>query len=103
MIKRKITEEIRMLAKEFPIVAIMGPRQSGKTTIAKRIFKKYKYVSLEDYDKRKIAVDDPRGFLKQYDKNVIIDEVQRAPEFFSYLQTHTDKIKTSGSFVLTGS
>ncbi|HFC76935.1 MAG TPA: ATP-binding protein [Candidatus Moranbacteria bacterium] len=103
MIKRKITEEIKTLAKEFPIVAIMGPRQSGKTTIAKHIFKKYKYVSLEDYDKRKIAMDDPRGFLKQYDKNVIIDEIQRVPELFSYLQTHIDEIKTNGSFVLTGS
>ncbi len=103
MINRKIIKEIKILAKEFPIVAIMGPRQSGKTTIAKHIFKKHKYVSLEDHDKRRMAINDPRGFLKQYNKNVIIDEAQRAPEFFSYLQTHIDDVKTSGSFILTGS
>ena len=103
MIYRQITNEIKKLAKEFPIVGIFGPRQSGKTTLAKHIFKKYKYVSLEDHDIRNIAIQDPRGFLNQYNKNVIIDEAQRAPEFFSYLQTHVDDIKQNGSFVLTGS
>ncbi|MCK5061342.1 AAA family ATPase, partial [Candidatus Parcubacteria bacterium] len=87
-IKRKIEKEVRQLAKEFPIVAILGPRQSGKTTLAKHIFKKYKYVSLEDPDMRSLAIEDPRGFLFQYDKKVIIDEIQRVPELFSYLQTH---------------
>ncbi len=103
MIKRQITQEIKILAREFPVVAILGPRQSGKTTIAKHIFKKHQYVSLEDYDIRKMAINDPRGFLSKYNKNVIIDEVQRAPIIFSYLQTHIDNLKTNGSFVLTGS
>ena len=103
MISREITKEIRQLGKEFPIVTILGPRQSGKTTLAKHIFKKYKYISFEDLDIRHIANEDPRGFLKQYNKNVIIDEVQRVPDFFSYLQTHVDEIKTKGSFILTGS
>jgi uncharacterized protein len=103
MIPRKITKEILQLKKEFPIVTILGPRQSGKTTLAKDIFKKYKYVSLEDPDMRELVQDDPRGFLEEYNKNVIIDEVQRAPEFFSYLQTHVDKIKQNGSFIITGS
>ncbi len=103
MIPRKITKEILQLKKEFPIVTILGPRQSGKTTLAKDIFKKYKYVSLEDPDMRELVQDDPRGFLEEYNKNVIIDEVQRVPEFFSYLQTHVDKIKQNGSFILTGS
>ena len=102
-IKRKIEKEIRQLAKEFPIVAILGPRQSGKTTLAKYIFKKYKYVSLEDPDMRSLAIEDPRGFLFQYDKKVIIDEIQRVPELFSYLQTHTAELKETGSFILTGS
>ena len=102
-IKRKIEKEVRQLAREFPIVAILGPRQSGKTTLAKYIFKKYKYVSLEDPDMRNLAIEDPRGFLFQYNKKVIIDEIQRAPELFSYLQTHTDELKETGSFVLTGS
>ncbi|MFP4515023.1 MAG: ATP-binding protein [Parcubacteria group bacterium] len=103
MIKRKLTKEILQLKKEFPIVTIIGPRQSGKTTLVKDIFKNYKYVSFEDPDIRELVKDDPRGFLKQYDKNVIIDEVQRVPEFFSYLQTHVDKTKKKGSFILTGS
>ncbi len=103
MIKREITKEIKILAKEFPVVAILGPRQSGKTTIAKYIFKKYKYVSLEDHDMRELIINDPRGFLSQYNENVIIDEVQRAPNFFSYLQTHVDNMNKNGSFILTGS
>jgi len=103
MIKRKITKEIKTLAKEFPIVVILGPRQSGKTTIAKHIFKKYDYVSMEDYDQRIRAIEDPRGFLEKYKENVIIDEIQRVPELFSYLQTHTDALNKNGSFVLTGS
>ncbi len=103
MIKRKITKEIKTLAKEFPIVAILGPRQSGKTTLAKYIFKKYEYVSMEDYDQRTRAIEDPRGFLNRYKENVIIDEIQRVPELFSYLQTHTDNLKKNGSFILTGS
>src|SRR3989338_4472907 len=100
-IKRKIEKEIKILAKEFPIVAILGPRQSGKTTIAKHIFETYKYVSLEDPDMRKIASSDPRGFLEQYNKNVIIDEVQRIPELFSYIQTMSDEKNNPGSFILT--
>lgn len=103
MIKRKISNEIKTLAKEFPIVAILGPRQSGKTTIARHLFKNYDYVSMEDYDVREMAIDDPRGFLNQYPKNVIIDEIQRVPQLFSYLQTHVDKINKKGSFILTGS
>ncbi|MCF7794846.1 ATP-binding protein [Patescibacteria group bacterium] len=103
MISRKITKEILQLKKEFPIVTILGPRQSGKTTLVQDIFKTYKYVSFEDPDIRELVKDDPRGFLKEYDKNVIIDEVQRVPEFFSYLQTHVDNIKKNGSFILTGS
>lgn len=102
-IKRTIEKEVKTLAKEFPIIAILGPRQSGKTTLAKHIFKKYKYISLEDPDIRKIASSDPRGFLEQYSQNVIIDEVQRIPELFSYIQTASDKSNKPGSFVLTGS
>jgi len=103
IIKRKIEKEVVTLAKEFPIVAILGPRQSGKTTLSKYIFSKYKYVSLEDPDMRVFALEDPRGFLSQFDKKIIIDEIQRAPELFSYLQTHTDKLNQTGVFIITGS
>ncbi len=102
-IKRTIEKEIKILAKEFPVVAVLGPRQSGKTTLVKHLFKKYKYVSLEDPDVRKVASDDPRGFLEQYNQNVIIDEIQRVPELFSYLQTASDSKNKPGSFILTGS
>lgn len=102
-IKRTIEKEIKTLAREFPVVAVLGPRQSGKTTLVKHIFKKHKYVSLEDPDVRKIASSDPRGFLEQYSQDVIIDEIQRVPELFSYLQTASDSKNKSGSFILTGS
>jgi uncharacterized protein len=103
MINRNIKQEVNTLAKEFPVVVLLGPRQSGKTTLAKMLFPKYRYVSLEDPDVRSFAKQDPRGFLKQYDEFVIFDEIQRIPELFSYIQTHVDKINKEGMFVLTGS
>lgn len=103
MIPRKLERELKILAKEFPVVALLGPRQSGKTTLSKAIFNKYKYVSLEDPDIRSIAIEDPRGFLRQYDKYVIIDEIQRAPELLSYLQSHVDNLNKEGLYIITGS
>ena len=102
-IKREIETEIKTLAKEFPIVAIMGPRQSGKTTLAKHLFSKHKYISLEDPDIRNQAIADPRGTLADFGTNIILDEIQRVPELFSYLQTASDKHNISGSYILTGS
>jgi predicted AAA+ superfamily ATPase len=102
-IKRNIEKEIKTLVKEFPIVALLGPRQSGKTTLSKYLFPKYKYVSLEDYDNRELAKNDPRAFFKKYPKKIIIDEIQRVPELFSYLQTHSDEINENGQFIITGS
>lgn len=88
----------------FPIVAITGPRQSGKSTLIKELFlKEYTYVSLEDLDMRAYAKEDPRGFLKEYNQKVILDEVQQVPELFSYLQGIVDKEDTPGQFILTGS
>ncbi len=102
-IKRKIENEVKTLAREFPIVAILGPRQSGKSTLVQQLFKKYKYITLEDPDIRKQALNDPRGFLSEIGRRVIIDEAQKAPELFSYLQTASDKHNISGSYILTGS
>ncbi len=87
----------------YPIVAITGPRQSGKTTLVKAAFPSYAYVSLEDTDARALAVEDPRGFLARYGGPTVIDEVQRAPDLFSYLQTEVDRDDTPGRYVLTGS
>ena len=103
MIKRNIENEIRILAKEFPVIVISGPRQSGKTTLSKHLFPKHEYVSLEDPDNREFAIDDPKGFLKKYDTNVIIDEAQHAPDLFSYLQGKADKTEKTGKYILTGS
>ena len=102
-INRRCEEELKHLRNEFPILAIVGPRQSGKTTLAKKAFPGYTYVSLEDPDRREFARDDPRGFLGRYSQDVIIDEVQRVPPLMSYLQSHVDALGKMGSVVITGS
>lgn len=103
MIKRKQESVVKKSAKQFPIVGIVGPRQSGKTTLAQTTFKNYQYVSLEDLDMRDFATRDPRKFLETYSGNVIFDEIQNTPELFSYIQSHTDKAKIPGQYILTGS
>ena len=100
---RVASAKIKKLASQFKIVAVTGPRQSGKTTLVKGLFKKKPYVSLENPDLRSFAIEDPRGFLTQYPDGAILDEVQRTPEIFSYLQEITDNKKGPGQFILTGS
>jgi predicted AAA+ superfamily ATPase len=103
MIQRHLEEYLKKLATLYPLVTLTGPRQSGKTTLAKIAFAEYQYVSLEDPDQREFAQTDPRGFLKKYAKRVILDEIQRAPDLFSYLQTLVDEEPESGRYILTGS
>ncbi len=103
MLQRIAEKTLLKLAKGYPLVAITGPRQSGKTTLARAAFKKKPYVSLEDPDQREYADDDPRGFLAAYPDGAILDEVQRCPELFSYLQSRVDEDKRPGLFILTGS
>lgn len=103
MIKRNITKELVLLAKEFPVVTIVGPRQSGKTTLTKMVFPKKDYCSLEDPDIREFALADPRGFLNKYPKGAILDEIQRCPQLLSYIQGIVDIKQKKGMFVLTGS
>ncbi len=102
-IQRELTKKLKQTFRQFPIVALIGPRQSGKTTLVKHVFPVLDYVSLEDPDTREFAQSDPRGFLDSYQKGVIIDEAQRLPELFSYLQGIVDKKKKAGQFILTGS
>lgn len=102
-IERTMAKEIRKRIKQFPILAITGPRQSGKTTLLKTLFPDYEYVSLENPDHRSFAQDDPNGFLQQYPNKTILDEVQRVPELFSYLQTAVDKSGEMGQYILSGS
>ena len=103
MIQRQQQAKLLSLAKQFPVISIIGPRQSGKSTLVKHCFPKYDYISFEDIDNRRRALLDMRGFLEQYGKGVIFDEVQRVPELFSYLQTHVDASGKKGRFILTGS
>ena len=103
MIQRLLARKLLDSAKKFPVVAVTGPRQSGKTTLVKAAFPRKPYVSLEDLDVRAFARSDPRGFLNEYPDGAILDEVQNVPELFSYLQTLVDEKRKAGLFVLTGS
>ena len=100
---RHLKSAILKFAKEYPTIAIVGPRQSGKTTLAKALFKNHKYLSLENLDLRNRAIEDPRGFLSDFGNRLILDEVQRAPELFSYLQELVDTDSSPGQYILTGS
>lgn len=104
-IKRAIQPILERMARQFPVVSITGPRQSGKTTLAKMTFPEYTYVTLEDLDRRRIALDDPRQFFAAFaqGKGLIIDEIQHAPDLFSYLQTIVDEAYRPGHFIITGS
>lgn len=103
MIQRRAHATVLQLARVFPFVTITGPRQSGKTTLSRVAFPEKPYVSLEDPDTRDFADSDPRGFLARYPDGAILDEVQRCPQLFSYLQTISDLDGRQGLYVLTGS
>lgn len=103
MIERIAASKIEQLATIFKSVAVTGPRQSGKTTLVKSLFPGKAYLSLENPDVRRFALEDPRGFLSRYQAGAIFDEVQRAPELFSYLQEILDESPEPGRFILTGS
>lgn len=103
MIGRKIQRVVLASANSFPVVSIVGPRQSGKTTLARALFPEHAYVSLENPDTRAYALEDPRGFLDDHKSGAILDEVQRAPDLLSYLQGMVDENPAHGRFILTGS
>ena len=103
MIKRECSAVLKKLTTYFPVVSVTGPRQSGKTTLVKDVFSEKEYVSLEHPEVRKHAENDPQDFLNQFPRGVIIDEVQRVPDLFSYIQVIVDENKEMGFYVLTGS
>ena len=103
MIKREAEKVILSLAKQFKVVAVIGPRQSGKTTLVRYIFKNKPYVNFENPDIRLFAMEDPRGLLSNYPDGAVFDEVQRVPEIFSYLQQILDESSRNGLFIITGS
>ena len=103
MIPRLLKTELETQLREFPIVTILGPRQAGKTTLARKTLPDFEYVTLEDPESLAIAKEDPRGFLAQRGRHVIFDEIQRAPHLLSYLQGIVEEVGDVGQFVLTGS
>ena len=103
MIPRFITKQLDLLVKQFPVITIIGPRQSGKTTLAKNYFSGYKYVNLEKPDVRDYAIDDPNGFLNDNKAPVVFDEIQRVPKLISYIQDIVDNQESTGQYILTGS
>lgn len=103
MIHRQLQPKILELAKQYPIITLTGPRQSGKSTLLRNSFPDYNYVSLEDPGMRLLASSDPKGFIETYPDKTIIDEVQRVPELFSYIQTHVDLADKEGMYMLAGS
>ena len=102
MIERTLRNELLRLVSKFPVVSLTGPRQSGKTTLLRSAFSGYRYETLEDPDTMIFAREDPRSFLSD-GKQMIIDEIQRVPELFSYIQTITDQQKSNGQFIISGS
>ena len=103
MIPRHLAETLLRGVREYPVTTLTGPRQSGKTTLLQAAFPDFEYVSLEAPDERAFALEDPRGFLGRFQRPVILDEAQRAPELFSYIQVLTDENPVPGRFVLSGS
>lgn len=103
MVVRTIAKEFVEAAREYPVITVFGPRQSGKTTLARTSFPDKPYRSLEDPDWRLTAQQDPRGFLNSLKGGAILDEIQRVPELLSYIQTMVDQNPTEGQFILTGS
>ena len=102
-IHRHLERRLKKAATQYPVVTVTGPRQSGKTTLVQTVLPKHAYVNLESPDMREFAQSDPRGFLAQFDGAVIIDEAQRVPDLFSYVQVIVDESDKPGHFILTGS
>jgi len=104
MIQRTISKKILELRSKYPVIAITGPRQSGKTILAQELFPDYEYHNLENVDALSVAKQDPKSFLKTGSgQRMIIDEIQKLPELLSYLQVEVDAQKIDGQFVITGS
>ena len=103
MFQRHLSPELHRLLSEYPVVTLLGARQVGKTTLARRCLADWHYCNLEDPQQRRLAVDDPRALLASFTGPTIIDEIQRVPELLSYIQVTVDEQCQNGQFVLTGS
>ncbi len=105
MFKRNLERKLLELKGQFPILALFGPRQSGKTTLVRSLFPSYRYVNLESFEEQIFATDDPKGFLQRFqnEEGVIFDEIQKTPKLLSYLQMEVDQNPLPGRFIITGS
>jgi predicted AAA+ superfamily ATPase len=103
MFKRSLAPHLQELAKKYPVVTLLGPRQSGKTTLVRSAFPKKNYINMEDADHKALATLDPKGFLDKYPEGAILDEVQRTPQLLSQIQVIVDERDEKGLFILTGS
>lgn len=103
MIERQVSAHVKRLARQYPVIAITGPRQSGKTTLCQALFPNRRYVSLEEPDQRDFARRDPRGFLDDLGDATVIDEIQRVPDLASWIQGRVDRTRRNGRYILTGS
>jgi uncharacterized protein len=105
IIKRDLENQLLEASKERSIVAVLGPRQSGKTTLVRHVFPNHTYVDLDDLENRAFAQEDPKEFLKSLpsDSGIILDEIQNVPDLFSYIKVYADELKKDGYFILTGS
>mgnify|MGYP002854829800 FL=1 len=103
MITRKIARTVAELAKNYYSVCLFGPRQCGKTTLAKSLFPAYSYANLEDMDTRNLAKNDPKEFFTRFPEPIIIDEIQRVPELLSMVQVRIDENHKKGQYIITGS
>jgi uncharacterized protein len=103
MYHRFMSEELKDLSRDYPVVTVLGPRQSGKTTLVRNCFPNKPYVNLEEVDVQEMAQMDPRGFLEKYPNGAVLDEIQRASKLLSYIQVIVDEKDIKGQFILTGS
>lgn len=103
MIHRSLSDKMRSLAGKMPVISLTGPRQSGKTVLARSAFPDFHYVNLEHLEVRQFAQQDPVGFIRSLPQGVVIDEAQYAPDIFSYIQVVVDETRRNGEFILTGS
>lgn len=105
MISRDLSLKLKELSQKFPVIAVLGPRQSGKTTLTKSVFDKHAYLSLEDINTFNFAQKDPYTFFDTHhnENGIIIDEIQEIPRLMSYIQTYVDQHDVRGYFVITGS
>ena len=103
IVDRNIESFVRKVSREYPVITIVGPRQSGKTTLAKKMFPKLPYYSFENPDLTAEIKEDPKGFLNSLTRGAVLDEFQRIPEITSYLQQIVDNNPSTGMYILTGS